>query len=336
VREIATIGVDLAKNVFQLHGVTADGIVALRRQLRRSQILEFFGRLPPCLIGIEACAGAHFWARELVKLGHEVKLMPPSYVKPYVKRGKTDAADAGAICEAVTRPSMRFVPVKTEEQQAVLMMHRARDFLVRHLTQTTNAIRAHLAEFGIVAPKGVHNVERLLAMAENAALPESARNPIKMLAEQFRDTRMKIEDVTVEIRKAAENDEVARRLQTVPGIGPITASVLTATLPDVANFKAARDLAAWLGLTPKPHSSGGKERLGKISTMGHRYIRRRLSLGALATITARRRKPADDDWLWGMMQRKPVKLVAIALATRLARTVWAMLKSGESYRASPG
>jgi transposase len=231
---------------------------------------------------------------------------------------------------------MRFVPVKTEEQQAVLMMHRARDFLVRHLTQTTNAIRAHLAEFGIVAPKGVHNVERLLAMAENAALPESARNPIKMLAEQFRDTRMKVEDVTVEIRKAAENDEVARRLQTVPGIGPITASVLTATLPDVANFKAARDLAAWLGLTPKPHSSGGMERLGKISKMGNRYIRRLLYLGALATITARRRKPADDDWLWGMMQRKPVKLVAIALANRLARTVWAMLKSGESYRASPG
>ncbi len=334
--EITTIGVDLAKSVFQLHGVTADGTVALRRQLRRGQVLEFFGRLPACLIGMEACAGAHFWARELAKLGHEVRLMPPSYVKPYVKRGKTDAADAGAICEAVTRPSMRFVPVKTEEQQAVLMMHRTRDFLVRQLTQVTNAIRAHLAEFGIIAPKGVHNAERLLTMAEDAALPESARNSIKLLSEQFRDTLERIEDVTVKIRKAAENEEAARRLQSVPGIGPITSSALAATLPDVSNFKAARDLAAWLGLTPKPHSSGGKERLGKISKMGNRYIRRLLYLGAMATITARRRKLAGDDWLWRMMQRKPVKLVAIALANRMARTVWALLKTGESYRASPG
>jgi transposase len=231
---------------------------------------------------------------------------------------------------------MRFVPVKTEAQQAVLMMHRTRDFLVRQLTQVTNAIRAHLAEFGIVAPKGVHNVKRLLTMTEAAALPEGARNPIKLLAEQFRDTQTKVEDVTAEIRKAAENDEAARRLQTVPGVGPITSSVLAATLPDVSNFKTARDLAAWLGLTPKPHSSGGRERLGKISKMGNRYIRRLLYLGAMAMIAARRRKPAGDDWLWGMMQRKPVKLVAIALANRMARTVWALLRTGENYRASPG
>jgi transposase len=193
---------------------------------------------------MEACAGAHFWARELAKPGHEVRLMPPSYVKPYVTRGKTDAADAGAICEAVTRPSMRFVPVKTEAQQAVLMMHRMRDFLVRQLTQVTNAIRAHLAEFGVVAPKEVHNVERLLGMAEDAALPESARNPIRLLAEQFRDTQTKVEDVTAEIRKAAESDEAARRLQTIPGVGSITSSVFAATLPDVLNFKTARDLSA--------------------------------------------------------------------------------------------
>ena len=333
---ITTIGVDLAKNVFQLHGVTAEGTVTLRRQLRRRQVLEFFGRLSPCLIGMEACAGAHFWARELTKLGHEVRLMPPSYVKPYVKRGKTDAADAGAICEAVTRPSMRFVPVKSEDQQAVLMMHRTRDFLVGQLTQVTNAIRAHLSEFGVVAPKGLHNVGRLLAMAEEAALPGSARNPIRLLAEQFRDTQLKIEDVTAEVKAAAAADETARRLRTVPGIGPITSSVLAAALPKVSNFKTACDLAAWIGLTPKPHSSGGKERLGKISKMGDRYIRRLLYLGAMGMIVARRRKAAGDDWLWRMMQRKPVKLVAIALANRMARTVWALLRTGESYRATPG
>jgi len=262
--------------------------------------------------------------------------MPPSYVKPYVKRGKTDAIDAEAICEAVTRPTMRFVPVKTEDQQAALMTHRVRDFLVRQLTQVTNAIRAHLGEFGIVAPKGVHNVERLLAMAEDAALPESARQPMQVLAEQFRDTRRRIDAITADIKARTQTDTVARRLQTIPGIGPITSSAIAASVPDVANFKAARDLAAWIGLTPKPHSSGGKERLGKITKMGNRYIRRLLYLGALAQITARSRKPAGEDWLWKMLQRKPVKLVAIALAARMARTVWALLKTGESYRVMPG
>jgi transposase len=333
--EVITVGIDLAKSVFQVHGVSSEGSVALRRQLRRGQVLAFFAKLQPCLIGIEACAGAHFWARELAKLGHEVRLMPPSYVKPYVKRGKTDAADAEAICEAVTRPSMRFVPVKTEEQQSILMMHRVRDFLVRQLTQTTNAIRAHLGEFGIVAPKGVHNVERLLAMGEAANLPESARNPIRLLAEQFRDTKVKVEDVTAEIRTAAQTDETAKRLQTIPGIGPITSSVLAATVPDVSGFRSARDLAAWIGLTPKPHSSGGKERLGRISKMGNRYIRRLLFLGAMAQISARKRRGPGEDWLWKMLERKPVKLVAIALANRMARTVWALLRTGESYRVAP-
>lgn len=221
---IATIGLDLAKSVFPLHGVTAEGEIALRRQLRRSQILDFFGQLPPCLVGMEACAGAHSRARELARLGHEVRLMPPSWVKACVKRGKTDAADAGAICEAVTRPSMRFVPVKTDEQQAILMMHRTRDFLVRQLTQVTNALRAHLGEFGIIAPKGVHNVERLLAFAETADLPENARGSIELLAEQFRDTQTKIEDVTAEIKTAAAQDETTQRRQSIPGIGPITSS----------------------------------------------------------------------------------------------------------------
>lgn len=267
--------------------------------------------------------------------------MPPSYVKAYVKRGKTDAADAGAICEAVTRPSMRFVPVKTDEQQGTLMMHRTRDFLVRQLTQVTNALRAHLSEFGIVAPKGVHNVERLLACAETADLPENARGSIALLAEQFRDTQTKIEDVTAEIKTAAAQDEASRRLQSIPGIGPITSSVLAATLPDVTGFQSARDLAAWIGLTPMPHSSGGKERLGRISKMGNRYIRRLLYLGAscrrhasgvMGVITARRRRAPGEDWLWKLIERKPVKLAAIAVANRMARTVWALLKRGEIYR----
>lgn len=308
--EISTIGIDLAKNVFQLHGVTSEGQVLLRRQLRRAQVLVFFARLQPCLIGVEACAGAHFWARELAKLGHEVRLMPPSYVKAYVKRGKTDAADAEAICEAVTRPSMRFVPVKTEDQQAVLLMHRTRDFLVRQLTQTGNAIRAHLGEFGLVVAKGVHNMERLFAAAGVADLPDVARNPIRLLVEQFRDTHEKIEDVTAEIKAAQKDDETARRLETIPGIGPLTSSAIAAfvgqtvprtlcrssKLPDVANFRCSCDLSAWIGLTPKPYSSGGKERLGRISKMGNRYIRRLLYLGAscAGARPVRRRRSARE------------------------------------------
>ena len=330
--EIATIGLDLAKSVFQVHAVDESGRVVLRRQIKRAQLLAFFADLGPCLVGMEACSGAHYWARELSKLGHDARLMPPSYVKPYVKRGKTDAADAEAICEAVTRPNMRFVPVKTEEQQAVLMMHRARDFLVRQLTQVSNALRAHLGEFGLVVPKGVQNIERLVTLAEATGLPANALNSVRLLAEQFRDTKVKIEDVTAEISRTSETDAVARRLKTIPGIGPITSSVLAATLPDSSGFKTARDLAAWLGLTPKPHSSGGKERLGKISKMGNRYIRRLLYLGAMGVIAARRRRPAGVDWLWQLLERKPVKLVAIALASRNARTVWALLKSGESYQ----
>ena len=331
--EISTIGLDLAKSVFQVHAVDEAGRVVLRSQIKRAQLLAFFAALTPCLVGMEACSGAHYWARELGKLGHEARLMPPSYVKPYVKRGKTDAADAEAICEAVTRPNMRFVPIKTQEQQSVLLMHRVRDFLVRQLTQVSNALRAHLGEFGLVVPKGLQNIERLVALAEAGGLPVNALNAARLLAEQFRDTRIKVEDVTTEINRASQTDPAARRLKSIPGIGPITSSVLAATLPDATGFKTARDLAAWLGLTPKPHSSGGKERLGKISKMGNRYIRRLLYLGAMGVIAARRRKPAGDDWLGQMLARKPVKLVAIALASRMARTVWALLRSGESYQA---
>jgi transposase len=333
-KEITTVGLDLAKNVFQVHAVDAAGSVVVRRQVRRAQVLLFFSRLTPCLIGIEACAGAHYWARQLVKLGHEVRLIPPSYVKPFVKRGKTDAADAEAICTAVTQPTMRFVPVKTEVQQAVLMGHRTRDFLVRQLTQLTNAIRAHLGEFGLVVPKGVHNMGRLVAEAEAADLPIEARMPLDLLVSQFTDTKARIDAITADLRRAAQADETAQRLQTMPGIGPITASVLAATLPDVSAFRSARDLSAWLGLTPKAHSSGGKERLGSISKMGNRYIRRLLYLGAMAVISTRKRSDPGEDWLGGMVRTKPLKVVAIALANRMARAVWAMLRTGEAWRAA--
>lgn len=331
-REITTVGLDLAKNVFQLHAVDAAGEVVMRRQVRRAQMPVFFSGLPSCLIGIEACAGAHYWARELVKFGHEVRLIPPSYVKPFVKRGKTDAADAEAICTAVLQPTMRFVPIKTETQQAVLMSHRTRDFLVRQLTQLANAIRAHLGEFGLVVPKGVHNMNRLVTEAQAADLPDEARMPLDLLVGQFNDTKARIDVLTADLRRAAEADETARRLQTMPGIGPITASVLAATLTDVSTFRSARDLSAWLGLTPKPHSSGGKEKLGAISKMGNRYIRRLLYLGAMGVISSRRRSDPGDDWLGKLIRAKPLKVVAIALANRMARTVWAMLRTGQAWR----
>lgn len=331
--QVSIIGLDLAKNVFQVHGVTAAGRPAIRRQLRRSQVLDFFAHLPSCLVGIEACAGAHFWARELIALGHEVRLMPPAYVKPYVKRGKTDAADAEAICEAVTRPTMRFVPVQSAENQATLLLHRTRDFLVRQQTQVVNAIRAHLGEFGIVVAKGIHNVERLLAAVET--LPPAARPALELLARQLRETRAKIAELTAEIAAAQRQDEAARRLATIPGVGVLTSSVIAASTPDVSNFRTARDFAAWLGLTPRPNSSGGKERLGRISKAGNRYIRRLLYLGAMARISARRKGRPGEDRLWRMLERKPIRLVAIALANRMARVIWALLKTGESYRAMP-
>jgi transposase len=327
------IGVDLAKTVFQVHGVSADGTAVLRRQLRRGQVLTFFSRLDPCLVGMEACSGAHHWARELSALGHEVRLMPAAYVKPYVKRGKTDRADAEAICEAVTRPTMRFVPVKSAETQAALLDHKARDFLIRQQTQTVNSIRAHLAEFGIVIAKGIHNVDRLLNAMEQ--VPEAARPALDLLADQLCDLRDRIETVTKRIEIAQKTDPLARRLATIPGLGPIASSAFAVATPDVAAFRSARDYSAWLGLTPKPHSSGGRERLGRISKAGNRYLRRLLYLGAMAQIAARRRGRPGTDWLWKMLERKPVKVVAIALANRMARIVWALVRSGESYRAAP-
>lgn len=332
--EAITIGVDLAKSVFQLHGVDHNGKSVLRRQLRRSQMLEFFQKQPGSLIGLEACASAHYWARELGKFGHDVRLMQPSYVKGYVKRGKTDAADAEAICEAVSRPSMRFVPVKSEETQGQLVTHKTREFLVRQQTQIVNAIRAHLGEFGIVIPKGIQNVGRVIEACDSAKLPTAARKALNLLADQLIDTQKKIAELTTDIRADVTSNEAAQRLQTIPGVGPIAASAFVATLPDIADFKSARDLSAWLGLTPKPHSTGGKERLGRISKMGNKYLRRLLYLGAMAQVSARRRGEPGDDWLWKIIQRTKPKQAAIALANRMARRIYALLKHGTEYQAN--
>jgi len=330
---IITIGVDLAKNVFQLHGVDRDGKPVLRRQLRRSEMLEFFLKQPGCLVGMEACARAHDWARERIALGHEVRWVQPSYVKGYVKRGKTDAADAGAICEAVSRPSMRFVPVKSEDTQGQLVTHKARAFLVRQQTQIVNAIRAHPGEFGSVIPTGIQNVNRLIEACEHTKLPAVARKALNLLADQLIDTQQRIAELTADIRVDASANAPAKRLQTIPGVGPITASAFVASVPDVSDFKSGRDLSAWLGLTPKPHSSGGKERLGRISKRGKRYLRRLLYLGAMAQVSARRRGEPGDDWLWNIVQTKKPKQAAIALAIRMARPIYALLKNGPEFTA---
>jgi transposase len=333
--EVITIGLDLAKNVFQVHGVDAEGAVVIRRQLRRSQVLPFFKKLGPCLVGIEACATAHHWARQLMGLGHEVRLMPPHYVKPYVKRGKNDAADAAAICEAVTRPTMRFVAVKGIEQQGILMVHRTRELLVRQRTMAVNALRAHMAEFGIVAPVGVPQVKKLLALIDDLdddRLPPVARSCLEALARQFLSLDTEINAAEKRIHAWHRANETSRRLATIPGIGRITASALTASVADPAVFRSGRELAAWIGLVPKQNSTGGKQRLGRICKQGDPYLRWLLVAGALSVIRHAKRRGTASPWLAGIIARKPAKVAAVALANKNARRVWAILMGGESYR----
>lgn len=334
--QVSTMGLDLAKRVFQVHGVDAAGTVVVRKRLRRAEVLPFLAALPPCLVGMEACAGAHYWAREVAALGHRVRLLPPAYVKAYVRRGKNDAVDAAAICEAVGRPSMRFVPVKTEEQQAVLMHHRSRDLLIRQRTMLVNALRAHLAEFGIVAAQGRAGVHRLVAMLadEDAALPATARPALMVLARHLADTEARIAAIEAEILAWHRASEVSRRLATIPGVGPLTASALTATIADPAAFRSGRDLAAWMGLVPRQTSSAGKQRLGGISKQGDRYLRRLLVLGATAVLRHRSlRDKAGGAWLQGLLARRPARVATVALANKMARIAWALLLRGETWRA---
>lgn len=334
-KKVITIGLDLAKSVFQIHGVGPDGSVEVRRKLRRSELLTWFTRQSPCLVGMEACGGAHYWAREIAALGHEVRLIPPAYVKPYVKRGKTDAADAEAICEAVTRPTMRFVPVKSAEQQASAMVLKARALLVRQRSQSINALRAHLGELGIVAGTGVAKVAGLIAIVrdhEDARLPAAARFALKALADQIDRLTKEVEALERQLVAEVRRDNDMRRLTTIPGVGPITAAAIKALVPDIAGFKSARHFAAWMGLTPKPHSSGGKERLGSISKMGNATLRTLLVVGATSVLRHVRKGAGGPEWLIGLLARRPAKVVAVALANKMARIIFALLTKGGEYR----
>jgi transposase len=332
VGESSTIGLDIAKSVFQAHGSDASGSVLFRKKLGRGRLLAFFASLPPCVVAMEACAGAHHWGRELAKLGHTVRLIPPAYVKPFVKRQKNDAADAEAICEAAQRPTMRFVPVKSQEQQASGAVFRARDLLVRQRTQIINAIRGHLAEYGYVAPKGVCYVERLIDQIDS--LPGAARVALLGLVQALRTLDEQVAGLDLEIARRAKEDESARRLMTIPGIGPVTAAALAALAPDPQTFRCGRDFSAWLGLTPLQKSTGGKQKLGQITKMGERTLRRLLVIGASAVIKqALLRGAPVGSWLAQMLARKPRMLVAVALANKTARIVWALLAKGGIYRA---
>lgn len=332
--QTVTIGLDIAKSVFQAHGVDEAGEVVFRRRLTRARLLEFFEKQPRCLVGIEACASAHYWARELMRLGHTVRLIPPSYVKAYLKRQKNDAADAEAICEAVSRPSMRFVPVKSVEQQDIMVLHRTRTMLMRQRVQLSNAIRGHMSEFGVVAPIGRSGLEQLIAIAsdgEDNRIPGAARASLLMLAGQLRMVNRQVLENDRRIIAAARSSEVGRRLMEAPGVGPVLASALVASVPDPTSFKSGRNLAAWIGLVPRQNSSGGKERLGSITKEGDRYLRKMLVIGAVAVLRYAQRHGARRPWLVALMARRRPKVAAVALANKTARTVWAIMTRGTRY-----
>lgn len=331
--QISVIGLDIAKQVFQVHAADAAGRTVAQIKLRRAQVLDYFRALPPCLVGLEACATAHYWARELGALGHSVRLMPPAYVKPYVRRNKTDAADAQAIAEALTRPTMRFVPVKSADQQAMLMLHRARELLVRQRTMLATALRAHLAEFGIIAPQGIHRVEKLVAQLHDPAVPPLARDALNLLVEQLASAWKQIDAIEMQLVAIHRTQSVSRRLASIPGVGPITAMAIASTVPDPTMFRSGREFAAWLGLTPKSHSSGGKDRLGRISKRGDRYVRHLLYVCAGNVIRfAKARAASGENWIRGLQQRRPPKVVIIALANKMARIAWALMVREQSFR----
>ena len=332
--KISTIGLDLAKNVFQLHGVDASGEVVLRRQLRRGAVEKFFAQLPPCLVSIEACGSAHHWARVISRHGHEVRLMPPAYVKPYVKRNKNDGRDAEGICEAVTRPTMRFVAVKSIEQQATLAVHGTRALLVRQRTMAANALRAALSEIGIVAAQGIEGLRALMARLEapSEEIPDMMRGALLALARQWQSLDAEERVLERQITKTARCDREARRLMEVPSVGPIIASTVLAKVPDAKVFRSGRDFAAWIGLTGKDHGTGGKHRPGRISKQGDRMLRTLLINGASSHLRQQKRRGISDPWLRELLARRPYKVAMVAFAAKTARILWAMLVKAEHYR----
>jgi len=338
-KEVSTIGLDIAKSVFQVHGESASGEVVVRRQLRRTAVLPFFRKLPACLVGMEACASAHHWAREIAALGHEVRLMPPRRVKAYVKWGsKNDRSDAAACCEAVRRPSMRFVPIKTVDQQSALLLHRARYLLLTQRTRLGNAIRAHLAEFGIIARKGAAGFAALQAMLDSGEEPRlqaAVRSVLAALLTQFRTAEREIDALDRRILAWHQSNSDSRRLASIPQIGPIVASALVATAGDATRFKNGRQFSAWLGLVPSQRSTGGKERLGPITKAGDKYLRQLLVVVATGMIRRVRANPALAPWFARLLAHKPPKKAAVALANKLARIAWVLLAKGGAYRATP-
>jgi len=336
---ITMIGLDTAKSVFQIHGVNETGKAELKRKVRRSELIAFFEKQERCTVVMEACGAAHHWARILMGLGHTVKLIAPAAVKPFVKKGKkNDAADAAAICEAAARPDVKFVPVKTVAQQGVLALHTARALLVKQQTMLANAIRGLATEFGHVVPKGLHNLEPLVALVnDDAAMPAQARQAIAELYKRFGELAKGIQSCEAEIVKHARNDAMARRLATIPGIGPITASLIAATVVDISRFKTARQFAAWLGLVPRQNSTGGKTRLGRITKAGNREIRKLLVLGATSMLGhAEGWHSVLGGWLRNILQRRPVRLATVALANKMARIAWSVMTRNEVYRPAGG
>jgi len=333
--EVTTIGLDVAKSVFQIHGVDAAGAVVVRKRISRAKVLEFFSILPSCLVGIEACPSGHHWSRELRALGHTVRLMPPSYVKAYLKRSKNDANDAAAICEAVTRPSMRFVPIKSEQQQSGLILHRSRQLLVRQRTMLSNAIRGHLAELGIISAKGRNGTSELfkiIADEKDGRIPAAARFSLDVLARQHAAIAAEIGAIEKRIHAWHRSSEESRRLEQIPGVGPIVATALVSEVGDWKEFSSGRSLAAWIGLVPEQHSTGGKERLGRISKQGNRYLRWLLVAGAMAVIRYARQHGTRRLWLARIMERRPIKVAAVALANKIARMAWAMMVRAEPFK----
>ena len=324
--EVSTIGLDIAKSVFQIHGVDASGAVVIRKRISRAKLLEFFAALPACLVGIEACPTAHYWSRRLQALGHTVRLMPPSYVKAYVKRSKNDANDAAAICEAVTRPSMRFVATKSAQQQSGLMLHRSRQLLVCQRTMLSNAIRGHMAELGIISAKGRNGTAELLKIMA------AARFSLDVLARQYAVVRAEIVAIENRFHAWPRSSEESRRLEEIPGVGPIVATALVAEVNSFQSPTSGRSLAAWIDLVPRQHSTGGKERLGRISKQGNRHLRWLLVAGAMAVIRYARQHGTKRPWLARLMDRRPIKVAAVALANKIARMAWAMMVRGERFK----